>query len=677
MTVTAPRACCARVVVLGLAGLLFAAGLPVSAEEPADEPQPEQRDEGPVYPVSRFDVRYGDYGGEEPEPADLPSPESLLATPFTLARSPTGWVAADASSGRSPEPVTLPTGPGAGVMRLHASALGSIAQQIVRRFRDRGLVGVYVAPDENDIDIETERDLRREGDTVLRLRVTVGRVRDLRSIGEGDRLPPDWRIDNPVHRRIRENSPIQPPETAREDTTSLVDMKALEEYLLRLNRHPGRHVEAALAPAEEGGVSLDYRIVEARPWYVYAQTTNTGTEQTNPWQTRLGAIDQQLTNHDDILSVEYLNSGFDDVNGVNVSYEAPWFSSRRPRWLSDEDDNRWLRWLPRDDLPWIGLDGLRWGVFGSYSESYSSGVDFTDDILDREWDVGAQLTYQIWQRRNFFLDGFFRFTGRSAYIEDDSTKTDLSAVYMLLPELGFRTERFDEVSTFFLESSVEGTANKLKNDAELLGRLQPDRRWVLAKWNLEASHYLEPLFNPKGFADPSTPASSTLAHEIYVSSNGQWSFDRRLIPQASQVIGGLFTVRGYKNSLVTGDSVAVGTVEYRFHLARSLPIRPRPFRLPFFGEFRAVPQQAYGRADWDLVFRVFTDVGATWRYDRPDNSLEGNDVLVGAGVGVELQLGGHLRARVDYARALKDAGPKGDEEKAGDDRFHFLFSILY
>jgi hypothetical protein len=674
MTVPAPRVSCARAVVLGLAGLVFAGGPPAAAEEPAEGPRPVARDDGPVYSISWFDVRYA---GEDPPPEDLPNLSRLLAAPFSLSSDPTGWTAPDPSISRPAEAVVLPTTPPGEVAAYHASALGEIAEQIVQRFRKRGVLGVYVSPHEADIDLETERDLRREGDTVLRIRIEVGRVRHLRSIGLGDRLPPDWRIDNPVHRRIRENSPIQPQETAREDTTSLVDMRLLEDYLQELNRHPGRHVEAALAPAEKEGVSLDYRITEARPWYVYAQTTNTGTEQTNPWQTRLGAVQQQLTNHDDILSVDYLNAGFDDVNAVNVSYEAPWFSSRRPRWLSDDDDNRWLSWLPRDDLPWIGLDGLRWGVFGSWSESNSTGIDYTDDIQNREWDVGAQLVYPVWQRRNFFLDGFFRFTGRSVEINDDSTKGDVSAIYIMLPELGLRTERYDEVSTFRLQGSVEGTANHLRKDAELLGRLEPDRRWVLAKWDFEASHYLEPLLNPSAWADPSTPASSTLAHEVAISSNGQWSFGSRLIPQASQVIGGLFSVRGYDNSLVTGDSVAVGTFEYRFHLARSLPVSARPLHLPFLGDFRAVPQQAYGRADWDLILRAFTDIGQTWRYNAPKNSPESNDLLWSAGVGVELQLGGHIRARVDYAQVLKEAGPRGDVNKVGDDHFHFLFSILY
>ncbi|MGH0037702.1 MAG: hypothetical protein ACQGVK_21945 [Myxococcota bacterium] len=670
MTVPAPRAACARVVVLGLAGLLAFGGRAAHGAEPVE---PAQGD-GPPYAISHFDVRYA--GDDTPE-ADLPLLRELLEAPFSLARGEGGWVAPDPSDGRPGEPLPLPTSPSAQPQTFYASAVGEIAHQIVRRFRERGVLGVYVGPHEADIDIETEDDLRRQGDTVLRLRVEVPRVRDLRSIGVGDRLSPEWRIDNPVHRRIRENSPIQPDETARPDTTTLVDERALDEYLQRLNRHPGRHVEAALAPAEDGGVSLDYRITESRPWYVYAQTTDSGTDQTNPWQTRMGAIHQQLTNHDDILAVEYLNAGFDDVNAVNVSYQAPWFSSRRPRWLSDDDDNRWLDWLPRDDIPWIGVDDLRWGVFGSWNESKSNGVDYTDDIEAREWDLGVDLEYTLWQRRSFFLDTFFRFTGRSVSIDNDTTEADVSDIYLMLPELGLRSERYDQVSSFRLETSVEGTANRLKGDVALLGRLQPDRRWVLFKWDFQASHFLEPLLNPKAWADPSTPGSSTLAHEIHLSSNGQWAFDRRLIPQASQVIGGLFSVRGYDNSLATGDSVAVGTVEYRFHLARSLPVRPRPYRVPFLGDFRAVPQQAYGQADWDLVFRAFADFGHTWRYDVPSNSPEDDDTLIGAGVGLELQLGGHLRARADYARALKNAGPKGDRTKVGDDRFHFLFSILY
>jgi len=667
MKTTAFRAPCARVAAIWLVGLLATGS--ASAADPAAGAA---ADDGPVYPVTWFDVRYG---GEDQTDQNLPPLDALLSAPFELGRSQTGWVAPGPDA--PAEPFPLPRAPGGPTLPLHASGLGALSRQLVDRLRDRGLIGVYVAPHEADIDLDSERDLRRPGDTVLRLLVEVGRVTQLRSIGFGDRLPPDWRIDNKIHRRIREGSPIQPAATAREDTTDLIDMDRLEEYLQRLSRHPGRRVEAALAPAEDGGVSLDYQVTESRPWYAYAQTSNTGTEETNEWQTRVGFVHQQLTNHDDILSLDYLNAGFNDVNGVNVGYEAPWFSSRRPKWLHSDDDNPWVSWLPRDQSQWWGSDYLRWRIFGSWSDTKFNDVSGTDDIESTEWDAGLELTYQMWQHHGLFLDGFLGFTTRAVDDKNDSAPNDASTVYMYLPEIGVRAERYDEISSLRAEISTQGTANRLDKDAELLGRIEPDRRWVLLLWDAEWSHYLEPVFNPGGWSDPSTPGSSTLAHEIHLATNGQWSFDRRLIPQAAQVIGGLYSVRGYKNSLSSGDSVAVGSFEYRYHLARSLPIHPKPVRLPYFGDFRLAPQQAYGRADWDLVLSAFVDAGHTWRVDVPSNSPEEDDTLIGVGVGAEFTLGGHLRARVDWGRALKSAGPQGDRTKNGDDRFHFLFSLLY
>ena len=41
--------------------------------------------------------------------------------------------------------------------------------------------------------------------------------------------------------------------------------------------------------------------------------------------------------------------------------------------------------------------------------------------------------------------------------------------------------------------------------------------------------------------------------------------------------------------------------EYRFHLAKALPLRQAPAQLPWLGTFRWTRQQVYGRADWDLV----------------------------------------------------------------------------
>ena len=65
----------------------------------------------------------------------------------------------------------------------------------------------------------------------------------LRSVAFGDRMPEDWRVNHKAHRRIRDNSPLQPADRGIEGSTDLLRRDLLEDYLFRLNRHPGRRVD--------------------------------------------------------------------------------------------------------------------------------------------------------------------------------------------------------------------------------------------------------------------------------------------------------------------------------------------------------------------------------------------------------------------------------------------------
>ena len=171
-----------------------------------------------------------------------------------------------------------------------------------------------------------------------------------------------------------------------------------------------------------------------------------------------------------------------------------------------------------------------------------------------------------------------------------------------------------------------------------------------------------------------------MAHEVALSFRGQYAFGYRLIPQVSQVIGGLYSVRGFEQGTAVGDSVYIASAEYRFHLPRALDIRREPLELPLIGDFRASPQQVYGRPDWDLVFRAFLDLGYT---DREGGSEvnEFDQLLVSMGLGIEATFMGRVRARVDWARGIEEthSNSSGDGFKPIDKRgeFHFLFSVMY
>jgi hemolysin activation/secretion protein len=96
--------------------------------------------------------------------------------------------------------------------------------------------------------------------------------------------------------------------------------------------------------------------------------------------------------------------------------------------------------------------------------------------------------------------------------------------------------------------------------------------------------------------------------------------------------------------------------------------------VPVVGGFRWAPQQVYGQPDWDLIFRAFFDVGRAIRSER--TPLEINETLLGAGVGLELQVKRNLAVRFDYGWRLETMESRPREE-AGDGRAHFSVRLLY
>ena len=673
----APTTISPIVAFVALVGLLLAPLSPAPAQvlrHPDDMPLA-------LYRVGALELAYGTPHPDQPELA------GLLPLAVELRRTEQGYAAPQ--DGEAVEAVSI-GGPESPVVTLEVSGLARVLGALVGRLNEIGLYGVDVRPAETDIDLASERDLRPAERTALALVVHTGRIAQIRTIAVGDRVKSDWKIDNTLHEKIRLESPLQPVGEGIEGATDLLDRRRLEDYLYRLNRHSGRMVEAALSPGEEpGDVVLDYRVLESKPWYVYAQGTNTGTNRTNPWQTRFGFNHSQVSNRDDNLSIEYLNAGLADVNGLNARYDSPFFGSRRPEWMNRrKGDPGWLGWFPREKLPWWGVDRLRWGVDFAWNRSIAgrdstfNGLD-NDPVRSTQFDGGGRLTYEIFQKRDFFIDVWSGIGVSDLRIENDiSGDTNLGEAILVVPKLGLHAERINQLSTLTFDTTVQGQVNTIREgDRESLGRAETDERYATLDFNLGYSAFLEPLLRPQAWRDPSNELSATLAHEISVGLRGQYGFDYRLIPQASQTLGGLFSVRGYDQSVAVGDTVVVSSFEYRFHLPRALPVSRQPVRLPLIGDFRIAPQQAYGRPDWDFMLRAFIDAGHAIRSNASSASLsavEFDQTLVGAGIGAEFVFRSNLRARVDYAFALKDTkGTINNPASVGDSALHVLFSVLY
>ncbi len=599
---------------------------------------PAGRPPATVYRVSDFTLRYM-HGGHRQHPAL----QNLLVLPIELGRAGDVFVAPAAAV--PPVTITLAGLRGGPVENYDGSAIQAILETLRDELIRLDLLGVYVAPDPQDIDTDGV-DLRPPHRTTLRLLISTAIVTDLRTLASGRRVDPDDRVNNPLHQWIRDASPIQPGADDPATRRDLLRRDSLDEFMFYLSRHPGRRVSVAVSQADvPGGVTLDYLVGENRPWSVYAQTSNTGTSQTDTIRQRFGFIHNQLTNNDDVFLLDYTTS-FDAVNALTTSYAAPIADSER----------------------------LRWGVYGNWNEFTAREVGvFLDLFKGRSWAFGGEVVYNFYQRRNLFLDLLVGFQFKNIRVDNRVTATKGDEDFFL-PRIGVQLDHrgdwYRNAGIVVAEWNMGGTldATQLSN----LGRLNPDTNFGLLRWDLGTEVYIEPLLNRAAWDDPSTPSSSTLAHELAVGFRGQWAAGNRLVPQFEQVIGGLYTVRGYDQSILAGDSVLVLNAEYRFHLPRALGLQPVPSEL--FGEpFRFVPQTVYGRPDWDLILRGFFDVGRTFISRKLP--VESEATLMGTGIGIELQLKNNLDVRIDWGIALRDVPSRG--VRAGSSQVYFVFSLAF
>lgn len=592
--------------------------------------------EGPRYRITLLKLKYA-----EPAPS-LPSLEELRSeVSLKLAGTPSGYVRW--REGLQPRRVQLDNLLTLPDQWFYASAVRHMSQQIVAELNERGFAGVRVVPDSEHISASGE-DLRADGQGVLRMIVDVGRVDRVRTVGSGERVSEDEKVNNAAHQRIRENSPVTP-----EADGKVLRKDEVKRYTHWLNRHPGRRVETAVTPGKEPGhLGLDYLVQENKPWTAYFQISNTGTEQTSEWRERFGFVHNQLTGNDDILNLSYSTASFDDAHAFLGSYEAPF----------------------------PGFERLRWGINGKASTFTASDVGFAgEDFSGDSHGFGGELMWNFYQRNELFVDLVGGISYDNIAVDNEVLGVDGKDSFFR-PHVGLEAERVTETSRSFASltadwnmSSVAGTED---DEIQKLGRLATDEDFTRLRWNLSHSFYLEPLLNREAWEDPNTPESSTLAHEIAGSIRGQYVLnDDRVIPQYQRSIGGLYSVRGYEESLITGDNAVVASLEYRYHIPRAFGIESEPNTL--FGEpFRHAPQNVYGRPDWDLIARSFVDYGRTAVNDGLN--FEREEDLLSAGVGVELLFKQNASIRVDWGFALEDVE---DRATAGSSQVHIVATFLY
>ena len=490
--------------------------------------------EAETYPVSSFTIEYAlDAPGQ-------PTPAELLATEVELRVGASGLL--------PPHPAAenvrfrldaVPPG-----SRFHPGALRHVNRTLLEEFTRRGIGGVLITLP--DLDEERGVDRRPPGDTTLRVRIWTGRVEDVSTLADGERFGGeslDARTNRADQAWIREGSPV----TAGGEH-ALLRPEEIEDYAARLSRQPGRRVSPVLRPgAMEGATRLEYHVAEQKPWLAYAEASNTGTPATSDWRERFGFSHTQLTGRDDVLRFDYVTD-FQSVHAVWGEYGGPVW--RTPR--------------------------LRWRVDGSWSDYDSSEVGISEvDFKGTEWSTGGRLEANVFQHGDLFVDLFAN--ARWQRIGVDNSAVDDASSNFFLPGGGVFATRVGEVWSFAAEGGVRAQPWPSLADTDNGSSSQssaaraPIATFTLFTWHPETAFYPLTLLRRAGWREESELGAYDFVHELAFETLGQFTFDdARLVPQLQQVAGGLYTVRGYEQSVTAGDDVAIVRAEYRIHLPRLL-----------------------------------------------------------------------------------------------------------
>jgi hemolysin activation/secretion protein len=600
-----------------------------------------------TFAVERFSLSYAKASGKLPEISVLGNLTVPLETrDGTYLAKGQGGVATTIHLSD-----TLPAG-----TLFTESALRQVVTTIVQDLNRRSIYGVYVLPSPTEIDPATKADLRGSGNHSLSLVVWVSQIEKVRAVAKGARFAGDQAGADAAYALIVANSPL--------GAGSLLETDELNDYLRHVNRQPGREVDATISNGSTPGeVSLDYLVNENKPWLAYAQVSDTGNPATGQWQERFGAIDNQLTNRDDIASIDYVTTSFNKANAVLGSY----------------------------DTPILYPDRLRLKVYGSYGDFAAFQPNATNTSLSgNSWIAGADLTGAIAEWNKMFVDLSAGFSTEH-YVTNNTSLQMQGSADLLIPHIYLTIQRHTPIFSFNASVGGEvGTGSNSAADLQALGRLDTTTNYTLLRASASGSTYLEALGGQVSGSQP-----SSLLNEVSLSVSETYvPGDDRLIPDKEQALGGLYSVRGYPQSLVSGDDAFTTSFEYRFHFGRFLGSAPAADQKggaektsTLFGQpFNWRANSGNGQADWDLIAKAFVDYGRT---SLNTGSLgtpppgEAAATLASTGVGLELQLKRNFSVRADWGYVLDSVATgangtfqPGDAHR-GDSRVNVLATVLW
>lgn len=367
-------------------------------------------------------------------------------------------------------------------------------------------------------------------------------------------------------------------------------------------------------------------------------TNNTSREADSDVQLHLTLQHNNLTKHNDALTLNYITNGdiFDSVNAVYGSYV-----------------------LPLNDL-WT------FAIFGSWSDSENDNVVKEMDVVGRGYSFGLQL------EREIYADAMHRWTAALGWriartrnrVALGSDNLDVTTAKVSMPYLtiGYSSLLLDSWNGRNF-ASLTFTGNR----ADKWGASKRET-FIEEGWNADGT-FFQTRFNAarvqRLFDGEDHPGRWTL----FAKTNIVYS-DDTTPNSVREYLGGFDTIRGYRESEVGGDGVISATVELRTPLLENII----PGMTKTDEELAANPDNWMAHRLQGVIFVDYGYISSRDYMNQPENGRTTHESLMSAGVGLRLGLTKYAQASLDYGLPLIKHVSKDTPEYG---RFHLSLQLQF